>query len=58
MPLEQAVLDYRVLERIGDGEDARCASLVVGARRDRSTTCSRSRAAGLHRSSSTSPRSR
>jgi type IV pilus assembly protein PilM len=34
MPLEQAVLDYRVLERINDGEAARMRVLVVGARRD------------------------
>ena len=36
MPLEQAVLDHRVLERIndGDGEAGRMRVLVVGARRD------------------------
>jgi type IV pilus assembly protein PilM len=34
MPLEQAVLDHRVLERINDGESARMRVLVVGARRD------------------------
>jgi type IV pilus assembly protein PilM len=34
MPLEQAVLDHRVLERINDGETSRMRVLVVGARRD------------------------
>jgi type IV pilus assembly protein PilM len=34
MPLEQAVLDHRVLERINDGEGGRMRVLVVGARRD------------------------
>jgi type IV pilus assembly protein PilM len=34
MPLEQAVLDHRVLERYDDGETARMRVLVVGARRD------------------------
>jgi type IV pilus assembly protein PilM len=34
MPLEQAVLDHRVLERIDDGEQKRMRVLVVGARRD------------------------
>ena len=34
MPLEQAVLDHRVLERITDGEHSRMRVLVVGARRD------------------------
>jgi type IV pilus assembly protein PilM len=34
MPLEQAVLDHRVLERINDGENPRMRVLVVGARRD------------------------
>jgi type IV pilus assembly protein PilM len=34
MPLEQAVLDHRVLERIDDGEHQRMRVLVVGARRD------------------------
>lgn len=34
MPLEQAVLDHRVLERINDGETPRMRVLVVGARRD------------------------
>jgi type IV pilus assembly protein PilM len=34
MPLEQAVLDHRVLERISDGETTRMRVLVVGARRD------------------------
>jgi type IV pilus assembly protein PilM len=34
MPLEQAVLDHRVLERIDDAENPRMRVLVVGARRD------------------------
>ena len=34
MPLEQAVLDYRVLERIDNGEGGRMRVVVVGARRD------------------------
>ena len=34
MPLEQAVLDHRVLERFKDGDSARMRVLVVGARRD------------------------
>jgi type IV pilus assembly protein PilM len=34
MPLEQAVLDHRVLERIDDGEHKSMRVLVVGARRD------------------------
>jgi type IV pilus assembly protein PilM len=34
MPLEQAVLAHRVLERITDGETPRMRVLVVGARRD------------------------
>jgi type IV pilus assembly protein PilM len=34
MPLEQAVLAHRVLERITDGENPRMRVLVVGARRD------------------------
>jgi type IV pilus assembly protein PilM len=34
MPLEQAVLDHRVLERFDDGEHQRMRVLVVGARRD------------------------
>jgi type IV pilus assembly protein PilM len=34
MPLEQAVLDHRVLERIDDGDHKRMRVLVVGARRD------------------------
>lgn len=34
MPLEQAVLDHRVLERFSDGESERMRVLVVGARRD------------------------
>ena len=34
MPLEQAVLDYRVLERVDDGEGGRMRVVVVGARRD------------------------
>jgi type IV pilus assembly protein PilM len=34
MPLEQAVLDHRVLERINDGKSGRMRVLVVGARRD------------------------
>jgi Tfp pilus assembly PilM family ATPase len=34
MPLEQAVLDHRVLERFQEGDTARMRVLVVGARRD------------------------
>jgi type IV pilus assembly protein PilM len=34
MPLEQAVLDYHVLERIHNGEGGRMRVVVVGARRD------------------------
>jgi type IV pilus assembly protein PilM len=34
MPLEQAVLDYHVLERIDNGEGGRMRVVVVGARRD------------------------
>jgi type IV pilus assembly protein PilM len=34
MPLEQAVLDYRVLERIENGEGGKMRVVVVGARRD------------------------
>src|SRR5205807_5451393 len=34
MPLEQAVLDHRVLERINDDKGGRMRVLVVGARRD------------------------
>jgi type IV pilus assembly protein PilM len=34
MPLEQAVLDHRVLERIDDGDSSRMRVLVVGARAD------------------------
>jgi type IV pilus assembly protein PilM len=34
MPLEQAVLAHRVLDRITDGESPRMRVLVVGARRD------------------------
>ena len=34
MPLEQAVLDHRVIERFTDGENPRMRVLVVGARRD------------------------
>jgi Tfp pilus assembly PilM family ATPase len=34
MPLEQAVLAHRVLERIDDGDNPRMRVLVVGARRD------------------------
>jgi type IV pilus assembly protein PilM len=34
MPLEQAVLDHRVLEQYSDGENQRMRVLVVGARRD------------------------
>src|SRR4051795_10433820 len=34
MPLEQAVLDHRVLERITDGDSSRMRVLVVGARAD------------------------
>ena len=34
MPLEQAVLDHRVLERFTDGDTPRMRVLVVGARRD------------------------
>src|SRR5687768_2833802 len=34
MPLEQAVLDFHVLERIDNGEGGRMRVVVVGARRD------------------------
>ena len=34
MPLEQAVLDYQVLERVDNGEGGRMRVVVVGARRD------------------------
>jgi type IV pilus assembly protein PilM len=34
MPLEQAVLDYHVLERVENGEGGRMRVVVVGARRD------------------------
>jgi type IV pilus assembly protein PilM len=34
MPLEQAVLDYRVLEKIDNGEGGKMRVVVVGARRD------------------------
>ena len=34
MPLEQAVLDYRVLEQIDNGEGGKMRVVVVGARRD------------------------
>jgi Tfp pilus assembly PilM family ATPase len=34
MPLEQAVLAHRVLERVNDGDNPRMRVLVVGARRD------------------------
>jgi type IV pilus assembly protein PilM len=34
MPLEQAVLDYHVLERVDHGESAKMRVVVVGARRD------------------------
>jgi len=34
MPLEQAVLDYHVLERVHNGEGGRMRVVVVGARRD------------------------
>ena len=34
MPLEQAVLDYHVLERVDNGEGGRMRVVVVGARRD------------------------
>ena len=34
MPLEQAVLDYRVLERVDNGEGGKMRVVVVGARRD------------------------
>ena len=34
MPLEQAVLDYQVLERVNNGEGGRMRVVVVGARRD------------------------
>jgi type IV pilus assembly protein PilM len=34
MPLEQAVLDYRVMERIDNGEGGKMRVVVVGARRD------------------------
>jgi type IV pilus assembly protein PilM len=34
MPLEQAVLDYHVLERVDNGESSKMRVVVVGARRD------------------------
>ena len=34
MPLEQAVLDYHVLDRVDNGEGGRMRVVVVGARRD------------------------
>jgi type IV pilus assembly protein PilM len=34
MPLEQAVLDYHVLERVDNGEGGKMRVVVVGARRD------------------------
>jgi type IV pilus assembly protein PilM len=34
MPLEQAVLDYHVLERVDNGDGGRMRVVVVGARRD------------------------
>jgi type IV pilus assembly protein PilM len=49
MPLEQAVLDHRVLERISDGENTRMRVLVVGARRDSvNHLLAVARRAGLH----------
>jgi type IV pilus assembly protein PilM len=49
MPLEQAVLDHRVLERISDGETTRMRVLVVGARRDSvNHLLAVARRAGLH----------
>jgi Tfp pilus assembly PilM family ATPase len=49
MPLEQAVLDHRVLERFNDGETARMRVLVVGARRDSvEHLLAATRKAGLH----------
>ncbi len=49
MPLEQAVLDHRVLERINDGENPRMRVLVVGARRDSvNHLLAVARRAGLH----------
>ena len=34
MPIDQAVIDYRVLERFGDAENQRLRVLVVAVRRD------------------------
>ena len=34
MPIEQAVIDYRVLERFGEAENPRMRVLVVAVRRD------------------------
>ena len=47
MPLEQAVLDHRVLERIndGDGEPAACACSSSARAATASSTCLRPRAA-------------
>ena len=49
MPLEQAVLAHRVLERITDGEHPHMRVLVVGARRDSvNHLLAGARRAGLH----------
>jgi type IV pilus assembly protein PilM len=49
MPLEQAVLDHRVLERINDDQGGRMRVLVVGARRDSvEHLLAAARRAGLH----------
>ena len=49
MPLEQAVLAHRVLERINDGDSPRMRVLVVGARRDSvNHLLAVARRAGLH----------
>ena len=59
MPLEQAVLDHRVLERYTDGDSSRMRVLVVGARRDSvDRLLSATRRAGLVPSWSICPRSR
>src|SRR6266550_530913 len=49
MPLEQAVLAHRVLERLSDGDNPRMRVLVVGARRDSvEHLLAVARRAGLH----------
>jgi type IV pilus assembly protein PilM len=49
MPLEQAVLAHRVLERLSDGDNPRMRVLVVGARRDSvNHLLAVARRAGLH----------